>query len=210
MARDDSKRSLPRLVRRTLSSLNCDGIYGLLLLAFMTAIVLVEAGGDAVRYALRYDRAALADGEGWRFLTAHVVHLDLEHAILNALGLALMWALFARDFTPDRWASILGLSTLTIGAGLWFLSPQVGWYVGASGVLHGAMAAGTVAHLRRRDLDGFVLLAFLVAKIGYEQWADALPFADGSAAPVVVDAHLYGALGGLAAALVLRSRAEPL
>ena len=70
------------------------------------------------------------------------------------------------------------------------------------------MAAGTLAHVRRRDLDGWILTAFIVVKLTYEQFAGALPFTD-SHATVVVDAHLYGALGGLAVAAWLKSRRGP-
>jgi len=69
-------------------------------------------------------------------------------------------------------------------------------------VLHGVMAAGSLAHLRRRDLDGWVLAAFIIVKLIFEQRAGALPFTD-SAAGVVVDAHLYGTLGGAAVAAIL-------
>jgi membrane associated rhomboid family serine protease len=63
--------------------------------------------------------------------------------------------------------------------------------------------------LRRRDLDGWLLAAFIVVKLGFEQHAGALPFAD-SGAGVVVDAHLYGSLGGLAIAATLKPSLEPL
>ncbi len=69
------------------------------------------------------------------------------------------------------------------------------------------MTAGTLAHLRRRDLDGWVLAAFIVVKLGFEQHAGALPFAD-SAAGVVVDAHLYGAIGGILSAAFFKPRFE--
>ena len=55
------------------------------------------------------------------------------------------------------------------------------------------MAAGTLAHLRRRDLDGWILAAVLVGKLLYEHAVGPLPFS--GSAGVVVDAHLYGALG---------------
>jgi membrane associated rhomboid family serine protease len=67
------------------------------------------------------------------------------------------------------------------------------------------MAAGTLAHVRRRDLDGWLLAAFIVAKLAYEQWAGALPFSD-SHAGVVVDAHLFGAIGGVLVAACIRPR----
>jgi rhomboid family GlyGly-CTERM serine protease len=190
-----------------LKSLNCDRIYGLALLAACGLLLLPELGGEVAREALRYERIALSAGEWWRLLSAHVVHLDLEHAVLNALGLVLMWALFARDFSPLRWAAIFVTSSLTISIGLWFFNPEVEWYVGASGALHGVMTAGTLAHLRRRDLDSGILAAFIVVKLAYEQFAGAMPFAEG--ATTIKDAHLYGAIGGLAIALFLRSRPKP-
>jgi membrane associated rhomboid family serine protease len=79
----------------------------------------------------------------------------------------------------------------------------VDWYVGASGVLHGVMAAGVLAAVRRREWTGYVLGAFLIGKLLYEQTAGALPLA-GPAVPVVVEAHLYGVIGGLLAALCIR------
>lgn len=186
-----------------LQSLNCDRAYGLALLAACALLALPELGGDAARLALRYERIAVAGGEWWRLLSAHFVHLDAEHALLNGLGLVLMWALFARDYSPMRWLLIVLASALAIGIGLWFFSPEVEWYVGASGVLHGVMTAGTLAHLRRRDLDSLILAAFIVGKLSYEQFAGAMPFTEGIS--TVIDAHLYGAIGGLLPAVLLRS-----
>ncbi len=190
-----------------LKSLNGDRAYGLALLAALATFLLPETGGDAARDALGYQRAALADGQWWRLLSAHFVHLDLEHAALNAMGLVLMWALFARDYPPARWLAIYLGAALTVSAGLWWLNPELAWYVGASGALHGAMTAGTLAHLRRGDLDGWILAAFIVVKLGYEQFAGALPFA--GSPDTVVDAHLYGAIGGVVFALLCGRPRQP-
>lgn len=75
--------------------------------------------------------------------------------------------------------------------------------MGASGVLHGLMAAGVVAYVRRRDPLGWIMAALLAAKLAYEQVHGPLPFA-GKGVPVVVDAHLYGASAALLAAILLR------
>ena len=196
-------------IRRVLTSLNCDGKYGVGLLLACALLLLPELGGDVGRALLRYDRAGLAAGQWWRLLTGHIVHLDLEHAALNSLGMVLMWALFARDYSPRQWILIVLATVAAIDAGLWLRDSTVAWYVGSSGALHGVMAAGTLAHLRRRDLDGWILAAFIVVKLSFEQRSGALPFAD-SGAGVVVDAHLYGALGGAVVAAFLKPRAEPL
>jgi rhomboid family GlyGly-CTERM serine protease len=166
------------------------------------ALLLAPELGQAAREALSYQREGLAQGQWWRFLTAHFVHLDLEHAVLNGLGLVLMWALFARDYPPARWAAIYLGAAFAVSAGLWLFNPEIAWYVGASGALHGVMTAGTLAHLRRGDLDGWILAVFIVAKLAYEQFSGALPFA--GSPDTVVDAHLYGAVGGVVLALLVR------
>lgn len=190
-------------------SLNGDAGHVLLLFGLCLLLVVPELGGDTLRNALRYERAAVGGGEWWRLVTAHVVHLDLRHALFNMLGLVLMWVLFARDFALGRWIAVIGLSMATVDAGLWFCDRSIQWYVGASGVLHGVMVAGTVAHLRRRDRNGWLLAGFVLVKLAWEQLDGALPLAL-PADEVVVSAHLYGAVGGLLAGLGLRSRREPL
>jgi rhomboid family GlyGly-CTERM serine protease len=198
-----------RGVQRLLKSLNCDGKRGFALLAVCAVLLLPVLAGDAGREALRYDRTGLAAGQWWRLLSAHIVHLDFDHAALNSLGLVLMWALFARDYRPGQWLAIVLGSVAAIDAGLWLRDSTIAWYVGSSGALHGVMAAGTLAHLRRRDLDGWILAAFIVLKLAYEQSAGALPFTD-SHAGVVVDAHLFGTIGGVGIAACLRPRPDSL
>jgi rhomboid family GlyGly-CTERM serine protease len=195
--------------KSALTSLNGDGVYGLTLLGIAVLLLLPELSGDAARTGLRYERMAIASGEWWRLITAHFVHIDLEHTLLNLMGLVLMWAIFARDLSPRQWLVVTAVVLLTIDAGLWFWDRQVDWYVGASGALHGFMAAGTYVHVRRGDLDGWILVIFIVLKLGYEQWSGALPFVE-SGMPVVLNAHLYGALGGFAAVSCLKLRHKPL
>jgi rhomboid family GlyGly-CTERM serine protease len=164
------------------------------------ALDLVLGLGDSVNSALRYDRGAIAAGGWWRLLTAHAVHLDLHHLVLNELGLVLMWSLFASDFDAVEWCVIVLSGALAISSGLWWLSPRVGWYVGASGVLHTVMAAGCARHLAVRAWDRWLLLLILCAKLAYEQLGGHEP------PLVVVDAHLYGAVCGFAVGSVLSWR----
>jgi rhomboid family GlyGly-CTERM serine protease len=156
--------------------------------------------GDSISEILRYDRSGIAAGGWWRLLTAHLVHLDGHHLILNELGLVLVWSLFAEDYNAAEWSVIVCSGALAISCGLWWWSPRVAWYVGASGVLHSVMAAGSVKHLAQRAWDRWVLLAGLCAKLLWEQLS-------GHSQPlVVVDAHLYGSLSGFAVGAVLSWR----
>lgn len=192
---------------RVLRSLNCDAGYGWALLAACLLLLLLALAGETGRTWLRYDREALANGELWRLMSGHFVHLDLHHALLNCLGLVLMWALFARDYTPRQWLLIVLGSMAAVDAGLWLWDSTLRWYVGSSGALHGVMAAGTLAHLRRRGRDGWLLAVFLAGKLAWEQAVGALPLSGSD--PVVVDAHLFGVAGGLAAAAFLKSPPQP-
>jgi rhomboid family GlyGly-CTERM serine protease len=183
-----------------LKSLNVDRAYGWALAGVVLLLLAPEIHGTAAREWLRFDRPRILEGEGWRLLSAHFVHLDLEHAVLNSLGVVLMWALFARDYSPARWLAIYLGSALAVSLGLWFFAPEVEWYVGASGALHGVMTAGTLAHLKRGDLDGWILAAFIIVKLSYEQFVGQLPLE--KASTTLVDAHLYGAIGGVVLTLI--------
>jgi rhomboid family GlyGly-CTERM serine protease len=189
-------------------SANCDARYGTALLASVLLLLLLAALGDWGRSALQYERGALSHYQWWRLLSAHLVHLGWRHAWLNCAGLMLLWMLFAREFAPRRWLWIVLLSAASIDAGLWFLRPEVDWYLGASGVLHGTWAAGACAMYRRGDGFGAALLLLLVVKLVYEQQSGASLF--DRDLPLVSVAHLYGALGGLIAALLPRVAAKPL
>ena len=117
------------------------------------------------------------------------------------VGVGLIAGLFSRDYSFRQWLWILLLSLAAIDVGFVFFEPQLDWYVGLSGVLHGALAAGAVAWwCHERRLLRRSLTAVLVGKLAWEQWHGALPLSGDM--PVIVDAHLYGAIGGLIAALL--------
>ncbi len=170
------------------------------LLLILVVLALVLGLGDNVSELLRYDRGGIAAGGWWRLLTAHIVHLDAHHLVLNGLGLVLVWSLFADDYDVDEWCLIVLSGALAISSGLWWLSPRVAWYVGASGVLHTMMGAGAAHHLIARIWDRWILVVGLAVKLAYEQLGGHEP------AMVVVDAHLYGAVCGFIVGAALSSR----
>jgi membrane associated rhomboid family serine protease len=157
--------------------------------ALISSVVLLAVAGTDVRQLLRYERAAVLEGEWWRLLTGHLVHGGLRHLSLNVAGIGLVALLFGRDYSPGHWLFVLLASTLAIDLGFVFYQPQLEWYVGLSGVLHGCIAG---------------------AKLFWEQYRGALPLSGDM--PVVVAAHLYGAIGGALAAAsiaILQQRWPP-
>ncbi len=176
----------------------------------LLAVLVVACEAADLAPLLRWDRAGVAGGESWRLVSGHLAHLGWAHLAMNLLGLGLVWLLAGSAFTGREWALVLALAVSAIDAGFWWMSPALLWYVGLSGVLHAMLAAGamaTVVRDRERRLEALVLLALLSAKLAYEQLAGPMPGSSAAAGgPVVVDAHFYGALGGVVAALVLAAR----
>jgi rhomboid family GlyGly-CTERM serine protease len=178
-------------------------------LAFALALVALQWLGQALPGTLPYDREAiLAGGQYQRLLTGHLVHHDGAHLAWNLAGLALVAWLFAGEFPLRGWSVILAASTVAVDLGFLVLEPQLAWYVGFSGVLHGLMAAGLCAWLwRAPDVLTALVAGLFACKLAWEHFMGALPFtASTLAVPVIHEAHTYGALGGAAAALWLLTR----
>ena len=168
----------------------------------------LQFGGEPVREALAYMRQGVAGGELWRLVTGHFVHLGWTHMWLNLAGLALVVWLVGEVFSWVRWLLVLGLTILIIDLGFWFLYPNLAWYVGLSGVLHGLLVGGLLKGVVERDRESMILLGFVLAKLAWEQFSGGpLPGSEAtSGGTVIVNAHLYGTVGGaLAGTLLWRS-----
>lgn len=95
------------------------------------------------------------------------------------------------------------MSALAVGLGLIAFSPDISWYVGVSGVLFGMFSAGALRVFRRRPLWSAGLLLGMSGILAWSLYAGALPGETlGLGGKVVPQAHLYGALGGMAALLM--------
>jgi rhomboid family GlyGly-CTERM serine protease len=166
-------------------------------------VAVLQFGGEPLRELLAYEREGLQAGQAWRLLSGHFVHLGWSHLALNVAGLAIVVWLVGHVFSGLRWMLIMLLSIAAIDAGLWFLNAEIDWYVGLSGMLHGLLVAGLFVGIANRDREALILSAFVLAKIAWEQFSGPLPGSESTAGGVViVDAHLYGAFGGLLGALL--------
>ena len=177
-------------------------------MAIGLALIVIQACGPDLAYHWRYERSAIATHEWWRLLTGHLVHADAGHLGWNLFGIALVWWLFANQYSLAGWITILLASTMAIDVGFLALMPELEWYVGFSGVLHGMMAAGLLAWLvgARDPLTWLVALLF-AGKLAWEHLVGPLPLAARSMdMPVIHEAHTYGALGGVLAGAVLLIR----
>ncbi|MGI9286641.1 MAG: rhombosortase [Pseudomonadales bacterium] len=149
------------------------------------------------RELLLLQRDTFFAGQWWRLPSAHFVHLSWPHLGYNMLGLVVLQQLFGPQLAGWRcWLGIAFIAVLCSAALLAF-SPAVQWYGGFSGVLTGMFVHAAITVLRQQALLAGAVLCIICAKIISEQWQGAtINYSRLSAIPVVVDAHLYGALAG--------------
>ena len=153
--------------------------------------------------ALEYRRPLLAS-EPWRLITGHFVHLSLTHAMLNGVALLLLGRLFADRLRVREFWMVLGGAPLMISLAFWVALPELTWYRGLSGALHALYFAGCLAWLassggRSRLLPIAALVGGAMKVVLEQPWDASFPFREWLGAAVVPQAHLVGAVVGLAA-----------
>lgn len=161
----------------------------------------VAAAGRQAALPLVYQRPAVLQGQVWRLLTAHLVNLSGAHLAWNLAALAAIGLLVGPALRAAAWLRVALVIALATGLGLLLLRPGVLAMAGLSALLHGLLAGGALAAAAGGRRLGFALLVVLTAKLVAEQLAGPLPWSAAAVGGgIAVDAHLYGALGGLAAA----------
>jgi rhomboid family GlyGly-CTERM serine protease len=192
-------------------------------LVLMALIALLALGGEPWINALRYDRVAIVGGEWWRLLTCNFVHLPGNtivwegfrfhgpwHLFLNELGVLVLVLLCPERLSAAVWARRLVVLGLGMSAGLYFYAPELRWYVGLSGVMHGLFLLGLMPQALKKDIVALGCILYLLGKLGYELYAGA-PVSDEHAigGKVALDSHLWGAISGLAYGLIFQAFWKP-
>ena len=176
-------------------------------IAVIIIAVVLALSGDTGREWLRFDRQAIANGDFWRLISGHFVHLSPAHLALNIAGLLLIWHLIGSSLTWRHWLLVCIAALIGMNAGFWWLQPHLESYVGLSGLLHGVLAAGIVSAAGSKQLEIWILGAALIAKLTYEQLLGPLPGSEEtSGGTVIVAAHAYGAISGAVAAGLIMIR----
>lgn len=136
-------------------------------------------------------------------LGAPLLHGSLSHLVANASALLLLGTL-AGSVYPRATLRALPLMWLGSGLGAWLLGAQGSHHLGASGVTHGLMLLVFVLGLLRRDRA-----AIATGMIAFLFYGSMLLTVLPGEAGISWQSHLGGALGGVIAALLLRS-SDPL
>lgn len=145
----------------------------------------------------RFNRGLVAQGDVWLLFSGHMVHLNWSHWLLNMAGLAIVAFFFSTHASFRLWMAVILTSACVICAGLWWWMPDIRYYVGLSGILHGLFLYGALREIHFYPASGYVLTAVLLAKLGWEFFNGALPGSEEMAGGrVLTEAHLLGAIGG--------------
>jgi rhomboid family GlyGly-CTERM serine protease len=175
----------------------------------LSAVLILAAVGTSATTGLRFDREAIAEGQWYRLVTGHLVHLGWRHALLNGAGLLLLPLIAAEDTRWFSWLVRYLVLSIGIGLALFFGQPGLEWYVGMSGVLHGLFFLAVFPLALKRDLLACVVLLLLVGKAAWEHYHGPLHFSQAVLGqPVIVAAHSYGIAIAMAYALVAAASAR--
>lgn len=164
-------------------------------LAVAGALVALAAVASLWPDPFRLDRVAVEAGELWRLVTGHLVHATWAHFAFDVgIGCLLLCLL------PLRRS--LWLLPLFVGAVVLTLRPDLIWYDGLSGVLHGWTVLVALHVIQSGDriekgFAGLLLLgvagkAVIEAGLGISIFTGSFDMGD----VTVYEAHLIGVLGG--------------
>ncbi len=163
----------------------------------LLAMLLLTALGESVRSALRFDHDAIRQGEVWRLLSGHLMHLGWAHGLLNAGGLLLV-AWMQPAGPAWRWLLFYFITSVAISVGLFF-EGSVDTYVGASGVLHGLLMMAAYFSRWLEPWRRHLIILVISCKLLWEQtpWYSDASVSEMIGGYVVVDAHFLGGVAGL-------------
>lgn len=127
-------------------------------------------------------------------LAAPFLHGSAAHLAANSLPLAVMGTIAALRDWRGMWAA-LAVSLVVSGLGVWLTSPTHSITVGASGVVFGLFGYLLARGVFMRKIGDILIAVLLVLVYGSMIWG-IFP----SQPHISWQAHLFGFLGGIAAA----------
>lgn len=149
-----------------------------------------------------WQKQLIFEGEYWRLLTGHWLHLNWNHWLMNQLGLLLILWLLPMLLFKARWLFAFMFIGLMIGLSL--LVTDLDGYVGMSGVLYGLVFYGVLVDTSLSKGMKLLFLTLVVGKVLLEQmWPQLNAATEAQIGGIVaIDAHLFGSVGGAVMALL--------
>lgn len=137
-------------------------------------------------------------------LFAPFLHAGFEHLIANSLPLAVLGFVTYVAVSGVRFFAVVALTAVTSGLGAWFLTPPGTVVVGASGVVFGLLGFLLVRGVFVRSIGSIAVSVGVLLLYG-GVLTGMLP----GQMFISWQGHLFGFLGGILAAWLLRRRRDP-
>jgi len=152
-------------------------------------------GGSTLLTEGALSRAAIADGEYWRLITAGFLHAGFFHLLFNMFSLYILGSLLEPAIGRVRFALIYFVSLLAGSFGALLVeSNPTALTVGASGAIFGLMSAAVIV-MRNRGISPM--------ESGLGLWIGLNLLLTFTIPNISIGGHIGGLIGGALAALVL-------
>lgn len=168
--------------------------------AFMLAALALQAS-NGLEWASLYVHDTL-QGQWWRLVSGHLVHLDWNHWAMNMLGLTLCLLVFRHDLHPGHWPASFVFISLFSSIGLLLVYTDNQRYVGFSDVLHGWILMGAAAILVKERKLAIAIFVLFWLKIAEENSGLTFFTSTTLKGDIAKESHIFGALGGMLYALL--------
>ena len=177
----------------------------------LTAAALLIHFYHPLRPHLVYTRTALADGDLWRLISCHWVHLNTDHLLWSAMTFFVLGS-FCEIMDRTKYIITTGISVILIPLAIWFGMPHLEVYGGLSG-LDCSFYSLLIVLVIKREWSGqnwiwiifyTIMLVLLPAKIIYEMASGLTIFVNNihiNMVPVPLS-HLVGGVVGFAVGIV--------
>jgi membrane associated rhomboid family serine protease len=173
------------------------------MLAWVGLLWLIEALDVASSHSLdTFGIVPREIGELRDIIPAAFIHFGFDHVAANSVPL-LVLGFIAALRGIGRFLGVAFVITLTSGFGVWLVAPAHTNTAGASGVVFGLFGYLLVRGFVDRRLLDIAVGLVIAALYGSILWG-VLPTAQG----VSWQGHLFGLIGGVAAAFLLRERRQ--
>ena len=130
---------------------------------------------------------------------APFLHAGFGHLLSNSLVFAVLGVIAYAAVTLGRFLAVIGITALTSGLGAWAFGEPHTVVIGASGVIFGLLGFLLLRGLTERS-PGAITVSIMMLLIYGGTISGILP----GASYISWQSHLFGFLGGLAAAFLLR------
>ena len=184
----------------------------------LTAAALLIHIFHPVRPYLLYMPGAIMDGDFWRLVSCHWVHLNEDHLLWSSMTFLFLGSI-CEIMDRAKYVMTIGISAIFIPIAIWLSLPHLEVYGGLSGLDCSLYSLLVVLFIRREwraqnwiwIIFYAIMLVLLPAKIIYEMISGLTIFVNNIHANMVPVplAHLVGGVIGSAVGIVRASKDTP-